>query len=188
VPPLDFLLQHPDFAPAIDAERIGAVGESAGGHTVLAALGGMDPAAKIPVGTDSRIKAAFGVVPFMGGSVGFWPFKMDLWFFGEDHAGLQPVKRPFMALYAEKDSNVPPEGVEAGLRAMTGPATGIMLDGEKHIVSDPANSDIRTWEILFFNAWLRDDAMARRKITAGTSVSGGVTDHRTISQPGTAPR
>ena len=181
---LDFVLQQPDFGPAIDPDRIGAVGESAGGHTVLAALGGIDPAGKIPAGADPRVKAAFGVVPFMGGSLGFWPFKLDFWFFGEDHAGLRQVRRPFMALYSGNDGNVPPAGVEAGLRALAGPATGIMLDGEGHLVSNPANSDIRTWEILFFDAWLRDNATARQKLATGTSVRGGVNDHKTI--PSTA--
>ena len=179
---LDFILRHPDFAPAIDPERIGAAGESAGGHTVLAALGGIDPAGKIPGGADPRVKAAFGLVPFMGGSVGFWPFKMDLWYFGEDHSGLRPVQRPFLAVYGEKDRNVPPGGVEAGVRAMAGPTTAVMLDGEAHLVSTPASSDIRTWEILFFDAWLRDDESARQKLRLGTTVRGGVNDHKTFQR------
>lgn len=74
---LDQLLQDPDFGPAIDPNRIGATGESGGAHTVLAALGGIDPSGRIPAAADPRVKAAFGVVPFMGGSFGFWPFKVD---------------------------------------------------------------------------------------------------------------
>jgi len=182
---LDFVLQHPDFAPAIDADRIGAEGASGGAHTVLAALGGVDPAGRMPEGTDPRIKAGFGLVPFMGGAMGVWPFKLDFWFFGADHAGLHRVQRPFFAVYGGKDTNVPVENVEAGVRALAGPATAIMLDGEQHLVSDAANVDIRTWETLFFDAWLRDDPVARKKLADGTSVRGGVTDHRTIQQPGT---
>jgi predicted dienelactone hydrolase len=177
---LDFVLQHPGFAPAIDSARIGAVGESAGGHTVLAALGGVDPAGRIPDGSDPRIKAAFGLVPFMGGSFGFWPFKVDAWFFGEDHAGLRGVQRPFFAVYGEKDTNVPPKDVEAGMREIAGPATAVMLDREKHLVSDASSNDIRTWELLFFDAWLRDDAAARQKLESGQSVRGGVNDHKTF--------
>ena len=37
---LDALLARPDLAPLIDAQRIGAIGHSAGGHTVAALLGG----------------------------------------------------------------------------------------------------------------------------------------------------
>src|SRR5688572_6260098 len=94
---LDFVLNHPDFAAAIDADRIGAEGASGGAHTVLAAMGGIDPAGRIPEGTDPRIKAGFGLVPFMGGAMGIWPFKLDFWFFGADHAGLHRVQRPFFA-------------------------------------------------------------------------------------------
>jgi len=177
---LDFMLQRSDFAAAIDADRIGAAGQSAGGHTILAAMGGMDPAAEIAFLPDPRVKAAFGLVPFMGASFGFWPFKTDAWFFGEDHAGLRNVHRPFFAVYGEKDENVVPAGVEAGVRAIAGPATAVMLDGESHLVSNPANSDIGTWEILFFDAWLRDDASAREKLKTGTTVRGGVHDHKTI--------
>lgn len=177
---LDYVLQHSDFAALVDADRIGAAGDSAGGHTVAAALGGIDPSGRIPEGVEPRIKAAVGLVPFLGNSFGFWPFKTDGWYFGEDHAGLRRVQKPFLAIYAEKDVNVPPAGVMAGVHAMTGPATAIRLDGETHLVSNAANSDIRTWEVLFFDAWLRDDATARQKLKSGTSIRGGVNDHKTF--------
>lgn len=176
---LDYLLRRSEFASAIDADRIGACGDSAGGHTIAAALGGIDPDGRIPEGADPRIKAGVGLVPFLGGSAGVWPFKMDMWYFGEDHAGLRRVKRPFLAIYGEKDTNVPPEGVVAAVREMAGPTIAVRLDGESHLVSEPANRDIRTWEILFFDAWLRDDATARQKLKAGTSVRGGINDHKT---------
>ena len=183
---LDFILADPAFGPAIDAERIGIDGASAGGHTVLAALGATDPTGRVPAGDEPRIKAGFGLVPFMGGSLGVWPFKLDMWFFGEDHRGLRRVQRPFFAVYGQKDSNVPPEGVEAGVREIAGPATAIMLDGEAHLVSNPANSDIRTWEVLFFDAWLRDDESARQKLKLGTTVRGGVNDHKTFQHDATS--
>ena len=37
---LDHLLADPEFGPRIDAGRIGAIGHSAGGYTVLALIGG----------------------------------------------------------------------------------------------------------------------------------------------------
>lgn len=176
---LDHLLLDPDFGPAIDPARIGATGESAGGHTALAALGGIDPAGRVPGLADPRLKAAVGVVPFMGGSFGFWPFKFDAWFFGEDHSGLRGVRRPFLAIYGGKDSNVPPAGVEAGVRALGGPTLAIRLDDEAHLLTDTAQRDVRTWELLFFNAWLRDDAAARRQLEQAESVTGGTADRVT---------
>jgi predicted dienelactone hydrolase len=178
---IDFALQSPDFAGAIDAARIGVIGQSAGGHTILAAMGGTDPSGRIPTVPDPRIKAGFGLVPFMGGSMGLWPLNLDAWYFGEDHAGLRSVRTPFLAVYGEKDKNVPPEGVEAGVRAMSGPAMAVMFDGQTHKLYDVSQSDADTWEITFFDAWLKDDATAHRKLELGTSVRGGVSDHKTIS-------
>jgi predicted dienelactone hydrolase len=183
---LDYLEQHPDFGPMIDPDRIGATGESAGAHTVLAALGGTDPSGRLPALPDPRVKAAFGVVPFMGGSFGFWPFKVDAWYFGEDHAGLRSVRRPFFAVYGGKDTNVPPAGVEAGARAMSGPSTTVMLPDEAHLLTDTARLDIHTWEILFFNCWLRNDKTARQQLAQGTTVHGGVSDRVTHRQNSTA--
>jgi hypothetical protein len=61
-----------------------------------------------------------------------------------------------------------------------------MLDGETHDLSNSTTSDVNTWEVLFFDAWLRDDSNARQLLEAGTSVRGGVHDHRTI-QHGARP-
>jgi len=177
---LDFVLQHADFVHAIDVGRIGASSASAGGHTILCAMGGINPASPNPSLADPRIKAGFGLVPFMGSSMGIWPFKQDAWYFGKDYAGLRSVRVPFFAVYGEKDGNVVPAGVEAGVRAMSGPATAVMLDGETHSLSGSTTSDVNTWEILFFDAWLRDDAHAHQLLETGTSVRGGVNDHRTI--------
>lgn len=177
---LDFVLQQPAFAEAIDQKRMGASGASAGGHTILSVVGGVDPASSLSNPPDLRIKAAFGLVPYMGGVMGAWPFALKDWRFGEDHAGLKLVRTPFLAVYGQKDKNVPRKGVEEGVGEMSGPAAAVMLDGETHNISKAANSDINTWELLFFNAWLRDDAEAHRQLEAGTSVQGGVHDHKTL--------
>lgn len=177
---IDYALQNPDFSGAVDPDRIGVIGQSAGGHTIAAAMGGTDPTGRIPSQPDPRIKAGFGLVPFLGGSMGFWPMKVDLWFFGEDHAGLRSVRTPFFAICGGKDTNVPPEGVEDGVRAMSGPATAVKLDGQPHQLYVASQSDVDTWEILFFDTWLKGDAAARRKLESGTSVRGGVPDHKTV--------
>lgn len=176
---IDFVLRDPGFGPAVDATRIGVVGDSAGAHTVLSLLGGTDPSGRVPAAPDPRVKVAVGVVPFMGGEFGFWPFKVDAWHFGSDHAGLRGVQRPFLALYGGKDSNVLPGGVESGVRALGGPVLAVRLDDEAHLLSDTAHRDVRTWELLFLDAWLRDDAEARRKLAECDSVAGGTRDRVT---------
>jgi predicted dienelactone hydrolase len=179
---LDYLLQQSAFAPAIDPERIGAAGQSAGGHTLLTLMGGQDPKGRIPATADPRIKAGFGLVPFTGRWMGMPPFRVDGWYFGQDFAGLRAMRVPFFAVYGEKDESVPAPSVEAAVGAMPGPATAVKLDGETHSLSNAANNDIYTWELLFFDAWLRGDPVAREKLATGTSVRGGVHDHRTITR------
>ena len=183
---IDFLLDHSDFANAIDAERIGAIGHSAGGHTVLAALGGIDPSGKFPAAADPRIKAAFALGPSTGGGFAMGPFKLGFWPFGTNRAGLRQIRAPFFAVYGEKDRSVLPDGVETAVRQIAGPATALMLDGETHSFSNATISDYSTWQILFFDAWLRDDANARRQLETGTSIRGGVNDHKTIEHGGPA--
>jgi hypothetical protein len=175
---LDYILNHPDFGPAIDPDRIGVSGSSFGGYTILAAMGGKylqlaDSAA------DPRIKAGFGLVPFMGATFGFWPFTTETWPFGKDYSGLKSVQIPFLAVYGQKDTNVSPKSVMGGIARISGPAAAVMLDGEQHLLSKKVWTDVYTWELLFFNTWLRGDAEARKLLYGGTSVQGGVNDHKT---------
>lgn len=180
---LDYLLAHPDFGSAIDPERIGMWGGSYGAYGVLAALGGQVPELPAPP-ADPRIKAGVGLVPFMGATFGQWPLNIESWPFGKDYAGLQAVEKPFLALYAEKDVNVLPAGVEAGVRQLSGPVVAVQLAGEQHLVSKSAWPDIHTWEVLFFNAWLRGDVEARRMLEAAQAVTAGVPDRKTFQRAG----
>ncbi len=174
----DYMLAHPDFGPAIDPDRIGVSGASAGAHAVLSSLGGFDPRSQHEGQPHPRIKAGFAVVPFMGARLGMWPFGIDAWLFGEDHAGLRAVKTPFFAVYADKDQSVAPANVESGLRALAGWRGAVRVKDETHLLSKGAGEDARAWELLFFNAWLRDDPAARAQLERGSSIKGGGADQR----------
>jgi hypothetical protein len=175
---IDYLLAHPDFGPAIDRDRIGASGSSFGGYTILSVMGGKY-LRSVECEADARIKAGFGLVPFVGGD-----FSNP---FGKDYSGLKPVKIPFFAVYGEKDTNVRPETIVGAFSQLNCNATAIMLDGEKHILSGKVWSDVLTWELLFFDAWLRGNPDAKRQLMEGTSVQGGVDDHRTMQKLGNSP-
>jgi len=181
---LDYVLRDPVFGPAIDRDRIGASGASAGGLTVLAMLGGVDPRYPAHNPRDPRIKAGFGVVPFMGASFGIWPFQTEAWHLGREFEGLAAVKVPFFAVYAEKDHNVSPDSIRAGVRRLGGPAWAVELAGEEHLLSPAAEREAYAWELTFFDAFLRGSAEARAKLAATTRVNGGGKGTMTFTSPG----
>lgn len=165
---LDRLLADPDFAPAIDAERIGASGSSFGGYTILACLGGSDPATGRATYADPRLKVGFALVPYAGG-FGQFPF-------GQDMAGLRTMTKPYLAIYGGEDR----AAYVVDCTARCGSETlAVILPGEKHLISQAAWQDVPTWEILFFNAWLKDDARARELLAGDLRVRGGVDDRIT---------
>lgn len=165
---LDQLLADPDFQPAIDPERIGASGSSFGAYTILACLGGSDPATGRAVHLDSRLKAGFALVPYAGG-FGQFPF-------GQDMTGLRTMTKPYLAVYGGDDR----AAYVVDCTAHCGGETmAVVLPGEKHLISKAAWEDVPTWEILFFNAWLKDDARARELLAGDLRVRGGVDDHIT---------
>ncbi|RYG39060.1 MAG: hypothetical protein EON93_00755 [Burkholderiales bacterium] len=170
---LDFMLKDPVLGPAIDPSRIGASGASAGGLTVLAMLGGVEPKFPAHNPRDPRIKAGFGLVPFMGTSFGIWPFQTDAWHLGRDFEGLAAVKTPFFAVYADQDKSVSPDSVRAGVRRVRGPVWAVELPGEGHLLSPAAEREAYSWELTFFDAYLRDNAEAKAKLVLSTKISGG---------------
>jgi hypothetical protein len=56
---------------------------------------------------------------------------------------------------------------------------GVILAGETHILSTAGNLEAQTYEILFFNAWLRDNKDAMGTLYGDMNVDGGVDDQRT---------
>jgi hypothetical protein len=177
---IDFIAQDKEFSDAIDPERIGLSAASAGGHSIASVMGGVDPQQPAASKRDARVKAGVALVPYLGGVMGVWPFQVEDWRFGQNHAGLATVRTPFLAIYGEKDKNVPRTGVESAVNAIGGPVPSVLLEGETHSITAPANIDINTWELLFFNAWLREDPAAKKLLDDGTSVQGGVTDRKIV--------
>jgi hypothetical protein len=170
---LDYLLAHPAFGPAIDRERIGITGSSLGGYTTLSVVGGGCYGSPL-VSKDKRFRAAFGLVPYVGaGSV--CPF-------GWDYSALSNVTCPFFAVYADMDTNVPKATVEAALPKMQGSTAAVRFAGLTHSLSSGGYVEGQTYEILFFNAWLRDDEEAMALLYGKLSVDGGVTETRTYQK------
>lgn len=179
---LDFVLKDPVLGPAIDRDRIGASGASAGGMTVLALLGGTDAKHPSRKPRDERIKAGFGLVPFMGATFGVWPFATEAWHLGREFEGLATVQAPFFAVYADKDSAVSADSVRAGVRRLGGPAWAVELPDEDHLLSPAGEREAYSWELAFFDAMLRGNADAKAKLVPGTQVQGGSKGRMTFSR------
>jgi hypothetical protein len=168
---LDYLLAHPVFGPAIDRERIGMTGTSLGGYTTFAVVGGGCNGSSL-VPPDKRFHAAFGLVPLVSAYYSIYPF-------GRDYGALSGIKCPFFAVYAQNDTSVPKDTVEAALPKVQGDCTGVILPGETHSLSNASYAEAQTYEILFFNAWLRDNKAAMDTLYGDMNVEGGVDDRRT---------
>lgn len=90
---LDDLLAS-SFGDHIDKDRIGMVGNSFGGMTTIALMGGRianHPSSQ----RDPRIHAGVGVVPWVG-SGSFYPF-------GSGNLSVGAVDKPFMTIYGTRD-------------------------------------------------------------------------------------
>jgi hypothetical protein len=171
---LDYVLAHPVFGPAIDTARIGMTGTSLGGYTTLAVVGGGCNFSPL-VPPDKRFRAAFGLVPLVGGNYGVAPF-------GGTYASLKEVTCPFFAVYAQNDTSVPKTTVEGALPKLGGTCTGVMFPGETHSLSNASYEEAQTYETLFFNAWLRDDSEAMKALYSDMTVAGGPSDRRTYQK------
>ena len=163
---IDYLLAHPDYREVIDRNRIGISGSSFGGYTVLSVLGGQRRH-DLPSMADERVKAGFATVPAFDRTKSFLP------------NGLRAIQKPFLAVYGGEDTVVWSEDVEANIQELRGPTVAVRFDDEAHILSKVAWPLVHTWEVLFFDAWLKGDETARKALYGAGSVAGGAQNQKT---------
>ena len=156
---MDYFLAHPDYRDAIDTNRIGISGASFGGYTVLTALGGQRVSG-LPAMPDDRVKAGFATVPALDSKDYFV------------RNGLRAIQKPFLAVYAGNDKIVRKEDVESRIKELQGPTASVRFDNEAHVLSRAAWPLVHTWEVLFFNTWLKGDRAAGQTLYSAGSVAG----------------
>jgi len=174
---LDVLLAHEDFAGHIDVERIGGMGESFGGATMLALLGAKkvnpDVASVIAnnllqLQTDSRIKAAATIVPYAGAGV--------YSIFGNGSTGVATVDRPFLANSGTADTVADYSKIQDVFNNLSGDKYLVAYQGETHDFTEGANVDASTWMKLFMDAKVKGDADAIETLSRISSVSDSGND------------
>ncbi|NQV69638.1 MAG: hypothetical protein HQ498_06395 [Pseudohongiella sp.] len=186
---IDELLSDPAFTDHIDVNKIGGMGESYGGSTMLALLGAKklnpDTASVISnnlltTTTDERIKAAATIVPYAG--AGIYPF------FGSGGTGVSQISRPFMANSATVDAETDLAMVQQVINNLTGTKYLIEYEGEGHELSNGAFQDANTWSKIFLDAFVKEDPDALNTLASIQSVSSSGQDSLTVvTEPKPAP-
>lgn len=183
---LDVLLAHEDFSGHIDVNRIGGLGESYGGATMLALLGAKRVNPDIPsvisntlldLQTDARIKAAASVVPYAGAS----PYSM----FGSGGTGAATVDRPFLANSGTADTVAEYSKIQEVFENLSGDKYLVAYEGQGHDLTEGANVDSSTWMKLFMDAKVKGDADAIETLGRISSVSDSGNDNLVLVEDST---
>jgi hypothetical protein len=160
------------FAPHVDAARVGGFGASLGGESLLLMAGAQLTTsvgqAYKQVTFDPRLKAAAGYVPYFGQVV--FPA------FGRDQNGLQGITLPFLAISGTADTTAPIGATERGFVYLHGTRQLVALTGVEHGFDPAFSGEIFTWSLAFLSGQLSGDAVARATSVRMTSVAGGGED------------
>lgn len=177
---IDFLLNHPQLGAIVDPARIGGLGISLGGSSLLALMGakvvGPDFLSTRHTAVDPRVSAGLGIVPFMG---------QGLWtpIFGWDARGAEEVHAPFMAVSASNDSIADLDMVKRTLGFKPGGFYLVQLDEEEHQLSEQAVSTAFGWGLAFLEAHLKGNPAAQAVLKSGAHLDGPVQNTLIKSRP-----
>lgn len=170
---IDSLIESPTFGPFIETDNIGVSGHSFGGFTALAIAGakaGGEPNAEV----DPRVKAIALAAPWVGGTYG----DVTHYAFGEHNNSLKNVTIPTISFVASKDDITTPESIYPAMKLLNGPTYVIELVDQPHTFEGGSWEDRNSWELLFFNAYLKHDKTALVSLKRGLSMNGGNTDRQ----------
>ena len=168
---IDSLLASREFGPSIDTDNIGLAGHSYGGFTTLATAGGpfLGNAETVH---DPRVKAGVVTAPWVGGHYD----GTDLFAFGDNNVGLKSVSVPILCAYGSKDDVTLASFILPAMEQLSGPRYVIEMVDQPHIFSEASWDDRNNWELLFFNAYLKNDTEALARLQTATSMAGGNED------------
>ena len=179
---LDYLENHPDYKEHIDFGKIGGWGGSYGGTTMFAIMGGKIIDKFIAGDTldktvsDTRIKAAVGIVPYMGDTNFPTVMGYKTSIFGWRHYGAQDVIGPYLAIAGAIDTRAVYDYTKEVLETAKGEMYLIKCEGEGHGLSEGAYQDARTWALIFLNAYVGGNKGELETFQQLLSVEGGAED------------
>lgn len=179
---VDAILADADFAPHIDANRIGGFGASMGGAAMTFLLGasvtdGLVSQNAHQTVTDPRLKAVVGYVPFAGES--FLPA------FGQGNQTAANVDTPYLAITGTADTIAPMDRMVQAMNLFQHSHYMVALTGVPHGYQSSYAPDVFGWAIPFLNAYLRGDAGVLTTFLQQKDIAGGLDDNVVIDY--TAP-
>ncbi len=170
---LDHVLADAHFGPRIDTDNIGIYGHSFGGFTTYAMAGGKVNGNSNAV-TDPRIKAGVAAAPWTGG---FYNGN-HVYAFGAENQALSDVKIPMLTLYGSDDQITQASYILPATKHLAGDRYVVELVDQPHVFEEGSWVDKNNWELLFFNAYLKQDKQALQQLREGTAMAGGNTDRQ----------
>ena len=178
---LDSILESDAFGPHIDEGHIGITGHSFGGFTALAMAGGPIEGNTASV-SDARIKAGVLAAPWVGNDVG----GREYFAFGADNGGLSRVTAPMIVFFGTKDDVTPASYILPATRMLSGPTYVVELLDQPHVFEGGSWEDRDNWELLFYDAYLKNDPAALATLKAARSMQGGNEDVQLFDYQSTA--
>ena len=169
---LDHLQAQPEFAERVDWDRIGGIGGSYGGASMMLLTG-----ARIldlnSFGTnlttyDPRVKAAAGIVSFCGNDI--------VPLFGFDTSGAESITTPQMIIGGSEDEVAPTWRQREALNHSPTRGYLVTMHGEEHLFSPEGFAEASVWALDFLDAFVKGDGDARSRLDSRSEVPGGVRD------------
>ncbi len=176
---LDRLEADPLWAPRIDWSRVGGLGVSYGGTSMLAWSGAgvieLETGLVTPILSDPRLKASAGVVTFSGSPL--------LPVFGRSLEGGETLSAPQMIICGDGDLIAPCGYSRALLKNSTWRNYLVTLLDQDHFVGEAIQKDAEDWLSVYFAAFIKNDREALEILHTRTSNPGGGDDLLEIVDP-----
>jgi len=173
---LDYILSKPEYANAVDQDKIVGFGASLGGMAMMLVQGAKITAswggAERVIVRDNRYKAVVGYVPYSG-----QPF---LPAFGDSNGGVRSVRVPYLGIGGTADVVAPISRTSQMIEALGGSKYFVTIEGVPHGFRLQDAPEVFGWTFMFLSAHLSRDQADRVAFNAVTNVPGGSDDRVTI--------
>ncbi len=173
---LDYILSKPEYANAVDQDKIVGFGASLGGMAIMLVQGAKITAswggAERVIVRDNRYKAVVGYVPYSGQA--FLPA------FGDSNGGVRSVRVPYLGIGGTADVVAPIARTSQMIEALGGSKYFVTIEGMPHGFRLQDAPEVFGWTFMFLSAHLSRDQADRVAFNAVVNVPGGSDDRVTL--------